>query len=690
MSETNENTNDLNEVFTEEMIDADVITVPIDDTLSNSGEAADAAAVGAALALKADASSIVTISVNGQTPDNQGVILVTANDTKMSSTDATTIKDAIETVDAKTGADIPVNGTSGASSIADAISSIGDKTAENIPMSTEEDAPMISAKIASMDQTAIDLNAAITTVNAKTGANIQVSGTDTTKISDALAACVKTVNGSTPDADGDVAIDAVPFADNLRSSLSQNITGTFNSRTTGANASVEDGDAWLTTLRGNRVHTGYTAESINMTVTPVEREQGEDTITATIDRDTFVAYVSSSGTTTLTYTTSWSASPTLYGITVSGTPKNGDEISVVYVKEVRGTITPADPQTFVATGWNLYNHTNTYARAIKYSDEYGFCIEGTYTAVKFSTTLTGDKTTITPVDGHFNISSSGYIWVEGGNNTDTQVYMTWSDWVDTTDHPAWAAYSETVISLTSIMDTYFPYGLLRVGDVRDEINLNAGLAISNVERLSYSAENLAEAVASGRVYEYDENYIYLERASAVTNSITLDGAYDAFDHGIEYFTGTTTPVYTAVLYGNNLKNKLERDVLTISAQSLTSTQKAQVRTNIDAMIATPTEVTASSNQSNLTINAQSCYKIGKLVVCNIRFTTSSSTSGVKVLMNGLPKASTSLASGQSIGAVSSSSEANFTLGNSSSNGSIFSTGTFGAGTYQVSCVYIAV
>ena len=578
-----ENTNDLNEVFSEEMIDSDVITVPIDDTLSNSGEAADAAAVGAALALKADASSIVTISVNGQTPDNQGVILVTANDTKMSSTDTTTIKEKIEAVDAKTGSDIPIDSSSGASTISAAISSIGDKTAESIPMSGDEGALMISGKIASMDQTAIDLNAAITTVNAKTGANIAVSGTDSTKISEALAACVRTVNGSTPDADGDVAIDAVPFADNLRSSLSQNITGTFTSRATGSNSSVQDGDAWLTTLRGNRIHTGFTPESINMTVEPVEREQGEDTITATINEETFRAYVSTSGTYTITYTTAWSTNPTLYGITVTGTPKNGDEISVVYVKEVRGTITPADPQTFVATGWNLYNHTNTYARALKYSDTYGYCIEGTYTAVKFSTTLTGEKTTITPVGGYFNISNNGYIWVEGGNSTDTQVYMTWEDWVDTSDHPAWAEYSETVINLASVMDTYFPYGLLRVGDVRDEINLNAGLAISNVERLEYSAENLAEAEASGRVYEYDENYIYLERASAVTNSITLDGAFDAYDHGIEFFTGTTTPVYAAMLYGNNLKNKLERDVLTISAQDLTSAQKTQVLSNIGAL-----------------------------------------------------------------------------------------------------------
>ena len=35
----------LNEVFTIDFADSEVITVPIDDTLSNSGEAADAAAV---------------------------------------------------------------------------------------------------------------------------------------------------------------------------------------------------------------------------------------------------------------------------------------------------------------------------------------------------------------------------------------------------------------------------------------------------------------------------------------------------------------------------------------------------------------------------------------------------------------------------------------------------------------------
>ena len=61
-----ENNNDLNEMIEEEVDESTVITVPIDDTLSNSGEAADAKAVGDALALKADKSELQTaIQVNG-------------------------------------------------------------------------------------------------------------------------------------------------------------------------------------------------------------------------------------------------------------------------------------------------------------------------------------------------------------------------------------------------------------------------------------------------------------------------------------------------------------------------------------------------------------------------------------------------------------------------------------------------
>ena len=93
---------DLNEQLEEEMDDASVITVPIDDTLSNSGEAADAKAVGDALALKADKSELATaIDVNGQSADNQGHILVYGNHIPMSSAaGAPSVKAEIETIQA--------------------------------------------------------------------------------------------------------------------------------------------------------------------------------------------------------------------------------------------------------------------------------------------------------------------------------------------------------------------------------------------------------------------------------------------------------------------------------------------------------------------------------------------------------------------------------------------------------------
>jgi hypothetical protein len=126
------------------------------------------------------------------------------------------------------------------------------------------------------------------------------------------------------------------------------------------------------------------------------------------------------------------------------------------------------------------------------------------------------------------------------------------------------SYTESEIDLSDVMEEYFPHGLLRVGDIRDEIDFNTGLAISNVQRLAYSAENLETAIASGRTWEADTNWIYLERASSEVHEADVDGQYTVSDHGLEYFTGTDIAVYAVVLYGNNLKNKLERDVVTKS------------------------------------------------------------------------------------------------------------------------------
>ena len=470
----------------------------------------------------------------------------------------------------------------------------------------------------------------------------------------------KSVNGVQTGEDGGIQLRMVPYAENLETSASQSSDEEFIIRTTGGDASLEDGDAWLTLLRGSRKHTGYTAQSVDMSVIPMARPvpaaitaelniatfeayvqqagtytisytdswstspatygitvsntpidgdsitvvwDGENdpvmtvnavertappAITAPIDVATFVSYVSQSGTTTLTYSTAWSADPANYGITVTNDPIAGDVIQVIYVKEVRGLITQSTPETFVSTGWNLYDHSKGYARLIKYSTQYNFKISGTYTALEFAETLSGTRQTITPVSGAFSIPSDGYLFVTGGNNTDTAIWMTWSDWgmgynwnSTTGQQGAFAPYAEDVIDISTFMANNFPYGLMQVGTVRDEINLNIGIATSRVVRQAYNATNLANAKASGRQYEYDENYIYIERDTAVYYTIEVDGGYAAYDHGMELFTGTEQAVYTQTLYGQNLKNKLERDVLTISQQTLTAAQKVQVQQNLN-------------------------------------------------------------------------------------------------------------
>ena len=472
------------------------------------------------------------------------------------------------------------------------------------------------------------------------------------KLDDEIWARGKKFNGHAVEEDGEFHVSTVPFAENFESSASQKSNESYLIRTSGGEASISDGDAWLTLLKGNRRHDGYVAQEIDMQVVPMSRQadpaitavlddeifeayvgeagtyvmtyttgwdnnpadygvtisntpvsgdniqivwDGEnepvmtvnavprpvpESISAVMDEDVFVAYVQQSGTTTLTYSTAWSADPTLYGIIVSGTPVAGDVITVDYVKEVRGTIVQSNPQTFVSTGWNLYNHTLGYARVIKYSDEYAFKIAGTYTALEFATTPTGSRISITPISGYFSIPSDGYVFVTGGNATNTELWMTWSDWGIEPNGGVFAPYEQDVIDISAFMSTNFPYGLMQVGSIRDEINLNVGLATSAVARMTYNAENLAAAKASGREYEYDENYIYIEKAEYTSIEISVDGDYDAFDHGMEYFTGSDQAVYAETIYGTNLKNKLERDVLTISQQTLTSAQQDQVCQNL--------------------------------------------------------------------------------------------------------------
>ena len=76
----------------------------------------------------------------------------------------------------------------------------------------------------------------------------------------------------------------------------------------------------------------------NLKVAMVIESEAQTPITAVIDEATCLAYVTGdTGTVTLEYDdSSWSESPALYGITVTGTPAEGDTITVSWNRNADG------------------------------------------------------------------------------------------------------------------------------------------------------------------------------------------------------------------------------------------------------------------------------------------------------------------------------------------------------------------
>lgn len=536
----------------------DTVAVPVDATLSISGQAADAKAVGDALANKADKSELArSIHVNGQGADLQGEIILTAEHVPMDENETVTVAEEVAVLKGRTGADIPVNGEDGAISIEAALNAASSGVT-------------VQGGVASLPGQVTDSSNSVH--------SLDVNGQEL-PVRDAEA--VRSVNGISGDSAGNVRITNVETANNLVADDAQSNVAAFVLRTSGGGTAIANGRAWLNQVRGAMEHTGVVEERIDMTVEPAAREAGQQAITATIDRAAFRAAVPESGTIALVYgAQDWSEDPASMGITVAGTPVEGDRITVEYDKADRGLITPATPTSFRSTGWNLYSHARGYARVVRYSEIYGFRVAGAYTSLTYSETETGARQTITPVNGAFNVPGDGYVWVAGGNASTTAIYMTWSDWTDGYEG-GFAVYTESAISLAAVMAEHFPDGLLAVGGTADVIDLDLKTATIAIERLDYSEETIAQLEAAGRAYEADADYIYavLEEPVTVTD-IGVSNQFTVNDHGMEYVTGTTVAPVLMLLYGQNLRDKLRMDVVTISQQSLTSAQQRQVRTNL--------------------------------------------------------------------------------------------------------------
>ena len=432
-------------------------------------------------------------------------------------------------------------------------------------------------------------------------------------VEEAVAASVTSVNGMT----GDVTVKHVELADNLYSPDNQEIYDGYQFRTSGGSASINSGTAELATILGNTVPVGRVAESLSLTSSDADLSV---LIEPGVWRDSVLA--ENSGTYVFTYTSGhWkynNANVTLadYGITVTGVPSADDTLTVVWQKEVRGTLATAKPTSFQSLGLNQFNPSN---KLTNYSIDTSGNVEantGTYVcwihAVKDQTYTIYDSQNgvlrIGLCDEIPTTSTTGIEIVTSNVGTsyvttdeDCYICVVITDPSTLCGHPKWSgyedatykAYAESNITIPTAdkNSTALPtasYGMPSVGAVRDELSFDLKTYTKRIGQMGYSAENLATVQALGVPYDYDATNIFYVLTEPVVYELagTVSGAYTADDFGTEEFIGTTVPVYALNVYGQNLRDKLRSDVVTISAQSLTKAQKKQVRSNLGTQLDT--------------------------------------------------------------------------------------------------------
>ena len=316
---------------------------------------------------------------------------------------------------------------------------------------------------------------------------------------------------------------------------------------------------------------------------------------------------------------------TTYGITVSGSPTDGDQIIITYTAGTpdstitinytapdQGTITVAQPITFSATGFNQFDNSSMYIQNATINNNVITSNSGTYLCychakggvtngyVAYSSgghirdigwcenlpdigeyvVTTGQSVSSTLASIPFD--DDGYVVVVVTSMNDLCIHPKWSGSADT-EYEAYVAPSVINLPTTDVENTTIPigdYGMPAVGSVADRLNLDAGTYIQKVGRLSNTVSNMNYVTSLDVDYDYDDNYIYYVLPSPVTYTVDIDPIYTVNDFGTEEFTGTSVALHAQMLYGQNLRDKLRTDVLTISSQELSDTQKLQVYNNL--------------------------------------------------------------------------------------------------------------
>ena len=148
-------------------------------------------------------------------------------------------------------------------------------------------------------------------------------------------------------------------------------------------------------------------------------------------------------------------------------------------------------------------------------------------------------------------------------------------------------------------------------------------------------------------WTYDSKNITFTSADGITFSSPASGnkftlylpvtsIYQVDDHGTEKFTNTSLSVEAELLYGQNLRDKLRTDVVTISHQVLTGSQQKQVQTNINAgaLVFTNKSVATTAFSTNTTYAdygyraSISCSGVTSSMVPQVIFSVTDSESGI--------------------------------------------------------------
>lgn len=321
-----------------------------------------------------------------------------------------------------------------------------------------------------------------------------------------------------------------------------------------------------------------------------------------------------------------------YGITITGTPLNGDEIVVTYIEGTpnstitanytapsQGIIKVAKPTSFVSTGYNQFNKDSTDFYLTDASIENGEIISSTGTYVCFCKAIPGAPwgyiahsvggyiidggwcetlpqigVTLNQVQEEQDLNTTelysitfdsiGYFVVAVSNKDDLCIHTRWDSEEDEVDEE----YTPPSVITLPTQDTegnILPlgnYGMPAVYNTADRLNLETSTYIQRIGRYENTTENMNTVIAMGVPYDWDINYIYYVLSTPVTYSVDTNSLYVVNDFGTEEFTGTIVAVGAETIYGENLRNKLKTDVLTISEQypSLGTSELKQVYTNL--------------------------------------------------------------------------------------------------------------